>query len=221
MKNKNLRLERKRQRYEENKTFILKAAENVFIQKGYNIATVDDIADEAQFSKATIYRYFKSKKDIFMEIIINSFEEASKNIKKIQLKTMNAEEKLKELIGYIASYYLKKKNVARILYMERSTMKKILGLDPEKYSPHSPHHPQIPGELREKVIEMHNVIQKIIEEGIKSGEFRKIDAKDAAFVFGSMLRGFFFRGPIHDKEYSLSASTRLLHDFFLYGIKKV
>ena len=61
---------------------------------------------------------------------------------------------------------------------------------------------------------------KIINEGIQSGEFRNVDAKDAAFIFGALLRGFHFRGPIRMKEYSVNETTDLLHSFFLYGIKK-
>ena len=52
------RKERKQRRIEDNKRFILKAAEKVFARKGFSLTTVDEIADEAQFSKATIYKYF-------------------------------------------------------------------------------------------------------------------------------------------------------------------
>jgi len=71
MKKRDLRIERKRHRREENKIFILKAAEFIFAKKGYSFATMDDIAEEAQFSKATIYQYFNSKGEIFFEIILN------------------------------------------------------------------------------------------------------------------------------------------------------
>jgi len=37
---------------------------------------------------------------------------------------------------------------------------------------------------------------------------------------GAMIRGFHFRGPLRDREFSLEESTELLHSFFLYGIKK-
>ena len=68
MRKRDLRIERKRHRREENRIFILKAAESIFAKKGYSFTTVDDIAEEAQFSKATIYQYFKSKVDIFLKL---------------------------------------------------------------------------------------------------------------------------------------------------------
>ena len=87
MSKKNLRKERELRRQAENRRFILLAAEKVFVQRGYRLTTVDDIADEAQFSKATLYRYFKSKSDILFEIILSSFEESYDGIRKIRTKT--------------------------------------------------------------------------------------------------------------------------------------
>jgi len=54
MKKRDLRSERELHRREENKTYILNAAESVFAKKGFSFSTMDDIAEEAQFSKATI-----------------------------------------------------------------------------------------------------------------------------------------------------------------------
>ena len=75
MSQNNARAERKKRHAEDNRVFILEAAEKMFIQRGYTQSSVDEIAREAQFSKATIYRYFKSKSGIFIEVIKNSFEE--------------------------------------------------------------------------------------------------------------------------------------------------
>lgn len=100
MAKKDFRKERKQRRLEENRLFILKAAERVFAQKGYNLTSMDAIAAESQFSKATLYSCFKSKSEIFFEIVFNSFEEAHQKMTKILKKKMRAEEKLRELIYY-------------------------------------------------------------------------------------------------------------------------
>jgi AcrR family transcriptional regulator len=220
MEKKDLRLERERHRQEENKHFILQAAERVFVQKGYSLATVDDIADEAQFSKATLYRYFKSKSDILFEIIYSSFEETYQEIRKIQLKSLSAEEKLRKLIGYIVSYYNKKKNLARILFMEKAAMEKLVKAEPGLKVSHAHFHPKIPSIFKSKMEQISNVTSEIIEEGMKSGEFRKMDAQDASVVLRAMIRGFYFRGPLREKHYSQKETTDLLHVFFLQGIKK-
>ena len=217
---RDLRMERKHQREQENKQFILNAAENVFVKKGYALATMDDIADAAQFSKATLYRYFKSKQEMFMEIILNTFDEAHKNSIKIQEKNLNSSEKLRELIHYILGYYQRKKNLSRIFIMEHTAMKKLLNIDVSKQGWHANHHPQVPQVFRNKLEKIFNVMVAIVEEGIRSGEFRDMDAKEVCYVLSALLRGFHFKGPVREKDFTLTESTNLIHDFVLNGIIK-
>lgn len=219
MNKKDLRAERKNQRVEENRLFILNAAETVFAQKGFNQATVDDISEEAQFSKATLYRYFNSKREIFIDIILNTFNSVNREVKEILEMEIEPEEKLKVLIHTILSYYQKKKNIARIFFMEQSSIKKIMNMEIRDSQSQLPFHPGLPKNFISKMKEISNSIGEIIKEGIKTEKFRKVDVKDAGFIFGAMLRGFYFKGPIQDKEYSVEESTELLHSFFLDGIR--
>ncbi len=220
MKKDNLRDERRKQRAEENRKFILKTAERIFALKGYSLATMDQIAEEAQFSKVTLYRYFKSKSAIFFEIINKSFDDVHQKMTKILLEQKSADEKLRGFIHCMSSYYQQKKNLARMLVLERSLMKKILNIDSRDQLFPSSGHPRIPADFKAKMEDIYNIMCKVIHEGIESGEFRRVDIKDACFVLGAMLRGFHFRGPVQDKEYSIQEATDLLHSYFLNGIKK-
>lgn len=47
---------------------ILEAAEEVFRRKGYQATTMDEVAEEAEFSKGTLYLYFGSKFALFSEL---------------------------------------------------------------------------------------------------------------------------------------------------------
>lgn len=220
MSKSNIRMERELHRQEENRHSILQAAEKVFVQNGYSHATVDDIAEEAQFSKATLYRYFKSKSDIFFEIIYCSFEKSYDGIKKIQMRELSAEEKLKELIFFIVSTYHKKKNLSRILFMEKTAIKKLIKANSDFPASHPDFHPEISPRIKFVMEQISAVIAEIIREGVKAGEFRDMEVHDASVVLGALLRGFYFRGPILDKDYSIQETTDLLHSFFLNGIKK-
>jgi AcrR family transcriptional regulator len=213
-------MERERHRQEENKHSILHAAESVFVQRGYSLATMDEIADEAQFSKATLYRYFNSKSAILFEIIYRTIEESYQEVKKIQLKSLSAEEKLKQLIGYIISYYHKKQNLARILFMDKAAIKRLFKQEYEVKDSTSDFHPKLPHRFESKMKQISDVIKDIIGEGVESGEFRKMDVHDASVVLGALLRGFYLRGPLREKHYSMKQTIDLLHSFFLNGIKK-
>ena len=52
-----------------NMTVILETANALFLKKGVDKTTMDEIAREANYSKTTIYAYFKSKEDIFNHLI--------------------------------------------------------------------------------------------------------------------------------------------------------
>lgn len=53
---------------EEARKAIVEAAATVFAQKGYNDATMDDIAKELGVSKGAVYQYFSSKDELFQEL---------------------------------------------------------------------------------------------------------------------------------------------------------
>jgi len=48
---------------------ILAAAEDVFARKGYYQARMEDIAEEAELAKGTLYYYFKSKDEIYLHLL--------------------------------------------------------------------------------------------------------------------------------------------------------
>ena len=52
---------------------ILEAAEKLFLTKGYENTTMDEIADESEFSKGTLYNYFKSKDELYLAIGVKAY----------------------------------------------------------------------------------------------------------------------------------------------------
>jgi AcrR family transcriptional regulator len=55
------------------RNLIIKAAIKIFAQKSYNGATTSEIAKEAGVAEGTVFRYFKTKKDILIGGIIDEF----------------------------------------------------------------------------------------------------------------------------------------------------
>ena len=53
---------------------ILQAAAAVFHEAGFERASMEDIRKKAGFSKATLYSYFASKEELFMEIVVDATE---------------------------------------------------------------------------------------------------------------------------------------------------
>lgn len=59
------------------KQFILKKAREVFAQKGYKDVTMKDIVEACQISRGGLYLYFESTKEIFLEVL--NMKEGSEN----------------------------------------------------------------------------------------------------------------------------------------------
>lgn len=55
-------------RLEHTRTLLLDAAENVFGEKGFTAATLDDIAFAAGYTKGAIYKHFTTKEDLFLAV---------------------------------------------------------------------------------------------------------------------------------------------------------
>ena len=219
MINKDQREEREFHRRANNTAFILEAAETVFGQWGYSLATMDAIAEEAQFSKATLYRYFRSKKEIFLEIIQSSMDRALEKLEEIYDEQLNAEDKLRECIRFIMSHYKKKESFIRIIFMEKNALKKVFNIDFEGFTVGSAKHPVIPSVLKTKMENMSKIMCDIIKDGIKAGEFQDVNVEHAGFVLGAMIRGFHFRGPAYQQQFSVDESVDVILQFFLNGIK--
>ena len=63
-----------------NRALLLAAARRVFLERGYYAATLDQIADEAGFSKGAVYSRFASKADMFLALLESRIaERAARN----------------------------------------------------------------------------------------------------------------------------------------------
>src|ERR687893_1318670 len=61
--------QRKRLSAEDRRAAILDAALETFARRGYNGASIDEIAQAAGISKALIYEHFPSKKDLHVSLL--------------------------------------------------------------------------------------------------------------------------------------------------------
>jgi AcrR family transcriptional regulator len=64
---KHVRLTRA-QAKERTREHLLEAAERVFVEKGFHAATLDQVAEDAGYTKGAVYSAFESKADLFLAI---------------------------------------------------------------------------------------------------------------------------------------------------------
>ena len=69
----------------EKKKNVLKAAQRLFVEKGFPHTSIQDILEEAKISKGTFYNYFNSKKECLMAIIEASREDVNQKRRELSL----------------------------------------------------------------------------------------------------------------------------------------
>ncbi|MBI1363876.1 MAG: TetR family transcriptional regulator [Proteobacteria bacterium] len=73
---------------------ILDAGTRVFLDTGYNAASIDMVAAAANISKPTIYKYFSSKEELFSAIIKSLSEGIEAELERLCLKKLEPKEAL-------------------------------------------------------------------------------------------------------------------------------
>ena len=93
------KISRKEREYLAHREEILSAAEKVFAAKGFFSTTMSDIAREAEFGTGTLYKYFKSKEELYFTLIDEKVEEINRPVKaELSLKAP-ATERIKKVLG--------------------------------------------------------------------------------------------------------------------------
>ena len=87
--------ERRQKEKELRRQQIQEAARVFFSEKGFVGTTIEDIANKAELSPATIYQYFKDKDDLYAQLNIESLTALMKRVEKVSKnKKYNHEEKI-------------------------------------------------------------------------------------------------------------------------------
>jgi len=220
MKRKALQEEREEWRRREFHRRILQAAERVIVRKGYGAMTMDDVAREAQFSKATLYCYFRSKGGLLLEILGHFFEEMDLEVSRINRLRLSAGEKLKRAILFYLRFTEEKENISRMLMVDRSFMEKMnVFVSPESKITSEADRRFIT-KVKAKRKDILDGMSRTLEEGIASGEFRKMDVAATVICLESLLQGYSHVRFWPGRRYSAKEGAEIIQEFLLHGIGK-
>ena len=84
---------------------IISAAEKVFMSKGFENATMDDIAIEAEFSKGALYTYFQSKNELCLSIVLRGLKVIVTEFEKVTSKKIISLNKIEKLASTFLKFY--------------------------------------------------------------------------------------------------------------------
>lgn len=98
---------------------ILAAAERIFVEHGYEGATIRKIADEVGLSSTALYMHFAEKSEILHEICRGAFDVLATAHKRIRAEPIEPVEKLRRMMEAYVGFGFENPNAYRLIYLTR------------------------------------------------------------------------------------------------------
>jgi AcrR family transcriptional regulator len=98
---------------------ILAAAERIFVDHGYEGATIRKIADEVGLSSTALYMHFSEKSEILHEICSNAFAALTETHRDILAGDALPEVRLRLMLDRYVSFGFENPNAYRLIYLTR------------------------------------------------------------------------------------------------------
>lgn len=143
---------------------IIEVAKELFSQKGFYETRVSDIVSKADVAQGTFYIYFKSKEDLFLELIKKLHHQLIQKLSSYKNSNQDFETTIKALIKDFLTEVYKNREIAQIFFGQ------LLGINEE---------------FRQLYITKISDIQQILKEVIE----RYYDGENAQ-ILATMILGF-------------------------------
>jgi len=156
---------------------ILEAAKRVFARKGFAATTIDEIAQEAEFSKGAMYGYFDSKKDLFFSLIQEKSDDIEGRFREVAESSGDPETKIRDLVETYLTFFEDDRDFFQIIASEYPR----LGVET---------HSRLQENTREKYIRGLNLIEKVMQDGVSAGVLKEIEPRLLATGLVGIIHSF-------------------------------
>jgi AcrR family transcriptional regulator len=192
---------------------ILEAAILVFSEKGFEGGRTSDIAKEADVAEGTIFRYYKTKKDLLLGLL---FPLATKFFRPLILRSV--EQIVKNQVDKPAQ------DVLKAIFMDRvKLVRKNIPLI-KTVVVESLYHPELLSTIQEKFMpEIVSFLDSIVNKNIKEGDFRKVDPRLITRTAMSLLAGYIILTTLYPNMFPIEndeTEVEKIVDVLLNGVIK-
>lgn len=196
----------------EKKLKILEAAIKVFSEKGFEGSRTSEIAKEAEVAEGTIFKYFKTKKDLLSGLLIP-----------LSIKF------LRPLIMKSAEDILKKdkenptEEILKELFLDRlSLIKKNMPLI-KTVLVEAIYHDELLEPIKEQVVpQVLQLLDSYVDSHKQNGDFKDYNTRLISRTMMSLLMGYIVLSSIFPEFFSLNEDEKEIEsivDIFLNGVK--
>ena len=165
---------------------ILTGALEVFKSEGLEGATMDEIAAESGFGKATLYYYFHSKEEVFAAILENGWKDIWSSLEPVISEDEGPRKTFINVLLKIAENAKNRPGLFEFLF----NAPKVITFEEQPWKRHQNR--------------MYGTIQALLEDGIKAGEFPNINPQLLFKAMGGLFMGLVLMGdrkePVSEKD---------------------
>lgn len=180
---------------------IYNAAIGLFIQKGFDNVTIEDITEKVDIAKATFFNYFSSKDSILPYFLSKHLLEVRERLPKETKRFKSARQKLQHLFSLLGELVIENDLLIKWVLMESFRLK-VYQKEKE----------EIFGNIL-------RIMVQILKEGQEKGEFNKnMDPEKIAEILESIFFFSSMRWLTYEKYTSLKGDLFNKVNYFLDGI---
>jgi TetR/AcrR family fatty acid metabolism transcriptional regulator len=188
----------------ERKKKILTSATKIIGEKGFQNATIAEIAKEAGIGDATIYEYFKNKEDLLLAIPVETTKDLIAEINEHMMGIKGAFNKLRKFIWWWLNYVEKNPGYGVVVLLELKTSKTYVST-----------------EAYQAARNFYQIILDIIKEGQEEEAIKKeINSYLARSLCVGAMEHIIIRWLLKDRKYSLLQYADELADLLMDSLKK-
>ncbi|MFZ4827612.1 MAG: TetR/AcrR family transcriptional regulator [Phototrophicaceae bacterium] len=151
---------------------ILKAAADVLSQKGYEAATMKDIASEVDLTAASLYYHFRNKEELVLAVLETGVHYAVSRVSPIAQSALPAKDKLRAMVVVHVVSLTEQMAVAAALVYE---MGPLLGIRKQAQKERSAVMQERLETLIQSRDQFEQLFREVIVQGIQEGAFRPVD----------------------------------------------
>ena len=205
--------ERKEREKERRRQQIIIAAKRIFSAKGFNKATMEDIAKEAEISPGTIYIYFKNKDELYASLSIRILQHLNIRLEHVKNQNdVNVEQRISTLKDALYDIYnFDPLILINLFHLQSSESLKNLSFG-------------LLSEIKRLSQDSLKIMADIFSEGISNGVFIKTNPNALADIFWALFSGVILweesKKIIDNKKDFLKPTLDIAFDIFRQGITK-
>ncbi|MCD4831195.1 MAG: TetR/AcrR family transcriptional regulator [Anaerohalosphaeraceae bacterium] len=186
---------------------ILTAALKLFSDRGFHNVSMQEIAEQSEFSVGTLYKFFESKESLFAALIRSCANRVSDIL--IPILDEKADEKQK-IISYIESHkrIIEEYASSIRLYLSQN-LQSVLTLGPDV----EPETDAVREVIRQK-------LSDVFESGMRNGIFKSVDPWITTLSLSAILESFIFSAIKSPEKISIDDGISRIKELFFTGIAK-